>query len=94
MAPENIHDAVLRWGFVGLKCYHVYAARERTFEATIEEYLPETQVRVADELGLSITLHIVRATAAGGCGKSGDHSALLQQLSTDASNPRARGSRL
>ena len=63
MSPENIHDAVLRWGFVGLKCYHVYAARERTFEATIEEYLPETQVRVADELGLSITLHIVRATA-------------------------------
>lgn len=63
MSPEDIHNAVQRWGFVGLKCYHVYAARERTFEATIEEYLPESQVRVADELGLSITLHMVRATA-------------------------------
>ncbi len=63
MTPEEIYDAVRCWGFAGLKCYHVYAKRERTFESTIEEYLPESQVRVADELGLSITLHIVRATA-------------------------------
>jgi glutamate-1-semialdehyde 2,1-aminomutase len=63
MSPQDIHDTIRRLGFVGLKCYHVYAARERTFEATIEEYLPEPQVQVADELGLSITLHIVRATA-------------------------------
>lgn len=63
MGAAEIHAAVQRWGFVGLKCYHVYAPREQTFEAAIEEYLPEEQVRVADELGLSITLHLVRAEA-------------------------------
>jgi hypothetical protein len=61
--PEFIRETVRRWGFVGLKCYHVYSPRRPTFDSLIEEYLPESQVRVADEEGLSITLHIVRARA-------------------------------
>lgn len=61
--PEFIRETVRRCGFVGLKCYHVYSPRRPTFDSTIEEFLPEEQVRVAHEEGLSITLHIVRARA-------------------------------
>lgn len=61
--PEFIRDMVRRCGFVGLKCYHVYSPRRPTFESLIEEYLPEPQVRIAHEEGLSITLHIVRSRA-------------------------------
>lgn len=57
--PEFIRETVRRNGFVGLKCYHVYSPRRPTFTSTIEEYLPEPQVRVAHEEGLSITLHMV-----------------------------------
>ncbi len=63
-SPEMIYAGVKAGGFVGLKCYHTLAAgRERTWTAPIEAYLPERQVAVADELGLSITLHIVRDRA-------------------------------
>jgi glutamate-1-semialdehyde 2,1-aminomutase len=61
--PEFIRATVRRCGFVGLKCYHVYSPRRPTFESLIEEYLPESQVRIAHEEGLSITLHMVRARA-------------------------------
>lgn len=61
--PEFIRESVRRHGFVGLKCYHVFAAHEPTFEAFIEDFLPESQVQVAHEEGLSITLHIVRPRA-------------------------------
>ena len=61
--PEFIRETVRRCGFVGLKCYHVYSPRRPTFDSFIEEYLPESHVRVAHEEGLSITLHMVRARA-------------------------------
>jgi glutamate-1-semialdehyde 2,1-aminomutase len=61
--PEFIRDTVRRCGFVGLKCYHVYSPRRPTFDSPIEEFLPETQVQVAHEEGLSITLHLVRPRA-------------------------------
>ena len=61
--PEFIRETVRRCGFVGLKCYHVYSPRHPTFDSLIEEYLPESHVRVAHEEGLSITLHMVRARA-------------------------------
>jgi len=63
MDPDFVRETVRRYGFVGLKCYHLFAPQEPTFEARVEEYLPEEHVRVADELGLSITLHMVRARA-------------------------------
>lgn len=63
MDPDYVRETVRRYGFVGLKCYHLFAPKEPTFEARVEEYLPEEHVRVADELGLSITLHMVRARA-------------------------------
>ena len=61
--PDFVRETVGRLGLVGLKCYHVFSPRRPTFESTIEEYLPEAQVAVAHELGLSITLHMVRSRA-------------------------------
>jgi predicted TIM-barrel fold metal-dependent hydrolase len=61
--PEFIRETVRRCGFVGLKCYHVYSPHRPTFDSPIEEFLPESQVRVAHEQGLSITLHMVRPRA-------------------------------
>jgi predicted TIM-barrel fold metal-dependent hydrolase len=61
--PEFIREAVRRYSFVGLKCYHVYAPNQPTIEAPIEDYLPESHIRIAHEESLSITLHIVRPRA-------------------------------
>jgi glutamate-1-semialdehyde 2,1-aminomutase len=61
--PEFIRETVRRCSFVGLKCYHVYSPHRPTFDSRIEEFLPESQVRVAHEEGLSITLHMVRPRA-------------------------------
>ena len=64
MSPEAIIHTVQAQGFVGLKPYHTMAQNhERTWEAPIEAYLPEEQVAVAGELGLAITLHMVRERA-------------------------------
>ncbi len=63
MDPEFIRETCLRDGFVGLKPYHLFASEKPTFQASIPSYLPESQMQIAHELGLSITLHIVRATA-------------------------------
>lgn len=63
MDPEFIRETVRRHKFVGLKCYHIYANHENTFHADIEEFLPEPQVQIAHEEGLSITLHMVKPRA-------------------------------
>lgn len=63
MDPELIRESVRRDGIAGLKCYHVYSPEVRTFDSQIPSYLPEEQVRVAHEEGLSITLHMVRRRA-------------------------------
>lgn len=61
--PEFIRETVRRQGFVGLKCYHVFSPKRPTFDSFIEDFLPEAQVQVAHDLGLSITLHMVRQRA-------------------------------
>ncbi len=61
--PERMREIVRRHKFVGLKCYHVYSPKKPTFDAYIEDFLPESQVKVAHEEGLSITLHMVRSRA-------------------------------
>lgn len=63
MDPEFIRETVQRDGFVGLKPYHLFATEKPTFDAHIPSFLPEEHVRIAHELGLSITLHIVRSQA-------------------------------
>ena len=63
MDPEFVRETARRGGFAGLKCYHLFAATTPTFDAVVEAYLPEEHVRIAHELGLVITLHMVRARA-------------------------------
>lgn len=63
MDPEFIRESVPKQGFVGLKPYHLFASEKPTFDANIPSYLAESQVQVAHELGLTITLHIVRSRA-------------------------------
>jgi len=63
MDAEFVRETVLRGRFAGLKCYHVFSTSSPTFDSKVEDYLPEEQVRVAHEQGLSITLHMVRARA-------------------------------
>jgi len=64
MEADYVRQEVQRQGFVGLKPYHVMAHVDGpTFQAPIEAYLTEAHVQVAHELGLSITLHMVRDRA-------------------------------
>ena len=59
--PEWVRDEVRRLGLYGFKCYHTYASVHPTWEADIPDYLPERLVKVADEEGWVITLHLVKA---------------------------------
>lgn len=64
MDPDYIRQEIVYNGFVGLKLYHLMAQVDGpTFQAPIEAYLPEEHVQVAHELGLTITLHMVRDRA-------------------------------
>lgn len=62
-SAEYIESQLVSERIRGLKCYHVYADRPDTFNAGIEEYLPESAWEVADKHSLSITLHMVRTYA-------------------------------
>ena len=61
--PEWVRGEVRRLGLQGLKCYHLMAKVQPTWEADIPEYLPEPLVKVADEEGWVITLHMVKSRA-------------------------------
>ena len=60
---EQVRETARRLGLRGFKCYHSFAAKNPTWEADIPDYLPEALVRVADEEGWAITLHLVKARA-------------------------------
>lgn len=66
--PEWVRQEVKRLKLRGFKCYHTMAAMTPTWEAQIPDYLPERLVKVADDEGWSITLHIVRSRAAADAG--------------------------
>ena len=61
--PEWVRAEVRRLGLHGIKCYHLHAAEKPTWEADIPSYLPERLVKVADEEGWIITLHMVKKKA-------------------------------
>jgi glutamate-1-semialdehyde 2,1-aminomutase len=63
MEAEYVRQEVRRLGLSGLKCYHVRSRTTPTWAAEIPDYLPEAHVRVANEEGLCVTLHMVRARA-------------------------------
>lgn len=63
MDAEFIRQSVQDSRFVGLKPYHLFATEKPTFEAHIRSYLPDSHMQVAHDLGLTVTLHIVRSRA-------------------------------
>jgi len=78
MDADDVRQEARRLGAVGLKCYHLLSARPRTsggeqagpaapsgptWNVDIPSYLPEAFVRVADEMDLTITLHLVKSRA-------------------------------
>ncbi len=60
---EEIEKRLVHPDIRGFKCYHCFADRERTFDAGIEEYLPETAWEIADKKRMFITLHMVKDKA-------------------------------
>ena len=62
-SPEALAEYIRHPQVCGFKPYHVYAGREQTFDAAIEEYAPEWVWELADTESLVITLHMVRTRA-------------------------------
>lgn len=61
--PEWVRQEVKRLKLRGFKCYHNMAKGGSTGEAQIPDYLPERLIKLADEEGWFVTLHMVRARA-------------------------------
>ena len=61
--PEWVRDEAKRCGACGLKCYHLLSDVNPTWEAELPDYLPEEIMRVADQEGWVITLHMVKLRA-------------------------------
>jgi glutamate-1-semialdehyde 2,1-aminomutase len=57
--PAEVEGQLRRHGFAGFKVYHVFAARQDTFNAETGEFLPEWAWELADRHDLAITLHMV-----------------------------------
>ena len=57
---EDIEKMLIHPAIRGFKCYHLLAHKKPTFQAAIDEYLPESVWEVADKYGFVITLHMVR----------------------------------
>ncbi len=62
--PEWVRQEVRRLGLSGLKCYHKYAPKKPTWESDIPAYLPESVIKVANEEGWYVTLHMVKSRSA------------------------------
>ena len=57
---EQIEKRLVHPRIKGFKCYHLTADRERTWDASIGEYLPESAWEVANAKNMCITLHMVK----------------------------------
>ena len=64
VAPSDTAEVVRRRveanRLVGLKPYHAYVTGKGSADVTIDDMLPEAQMRFADAAGLAVTLHIPR----------------------------------
>lgn len=58
MDPEYIRQEIKKLKLIGLKCYYTHSGLKNYFSSDINNFLPEKQVKIADEEGLFITLHI------------------------------------
>lgn len=57
---EDVELLLVHPNIIGFKCYHTTSDKKPTFNATINEYLPESVWQVANEREMCITLHMVR----------------------------------
>ena len=60
---EKVEECLGNPNIVGFKPYHVFAPVKQTFDAALEEYVPEWIWQVADAHGAIILLHLVRTGA-------------------------------
>jgi glutamate-1-semialdehyde 2,1-aminomutase len=63
MPAEFVRDQVLRTQAVGLKVYMTAATVKDKAEAPIRSFLAEEHIKMMDELGLMVLLHLSRAKA-------------------------------
>ncbi len=63
MDPEHVREEARRHGFAALKPYHRFAPLETTWDADVEDFLPDEHARIAHEEGLCVVLHLVKARA-------------------------------
>jgi len=63
MTPDEIRADLKNTSFVGLKVYHTFSNSVPTSGSDIDEFLSEEHVRLANELGLCIMLHMVKNRA-------------------------------
>lgn len=57
---EDIEKRLIHPNIKGLKPYHSYSANAPTFNADIQDYLPESAWEVANKRKMFITLHLVK----------------------------------
>jgi glutamate-1-semialdehyde 2,1-aminomutase len=58
--PDDIRSQIEKYGFTGLKPYRLFSVTGDINQCRIHEFLPHTQLELANELGLWITLHLSR----------------------------------
>tara|TARA_B100000809_G_scaffold152917_1_gene150310 strand:+ start:412 stop:1425 length:1014 start_codon:yes stop_codon:yes gene_type:complete len=63
MSADQLRADIEQHDPAALKPYHLMSARRPTGESYMDEFLPEHTVAVADEFGLPIVMHMVRARA-------------------------------
>lgn len=61
--PAVVDDRIANEGWAGFKPYHLFARCSNTYEATIEEFVPEWCWEIAHRRELAIMLHLVRSRA-------------------------------
>lgn len=72
MEIEAIRATLRRTGLIGMKPYLVYAHGAAPPDAAITDFLPETQIALADELGLIIMMHLSKRDAVADAGNIRD----------------------
>ncbi len=62
-SAEEISSHLIHKNIRGFKCYHIYASRNDTYNADINEFLPESALEVANSRSMTVTLHMVKDAA-------------------------------
>ena len=63
MTPGKIADAVEKHGFIALKPYRSFSVTGDATDCRITDFLPESHIEVADQLGLRVILHLSKRAA-------------------------------